>query len=126
MVRDRAQLAEITGRLAGAGIERIFVPGGDATDPGDYPDGLSLLRALVDGGRPFKEVGIPCYPEGHAFIGDDELLASLRAKAQLATFMTSQLCFNPAAIGTWLAARRSEGIALPLNVGVPGVAPWPG
>ena len=82
MVRDRAQLAEITGRLAGAGIQRIFVPGGDATEPADFPDGLSLLRALADGGHSFIEVGIPCYPEGHAFIGDDALLASLRAKAQ--------------------------------------------
>jgi methylenetetrahydrofolate reductase (NADPH) len=36
--------------------------------------------------------------------------------------MTTQLCFDPAAISTWLAARRAEGLTLPVHVGVPGVA----
>ena len=36
--------------------------------------------------------------------------------------MTTQLCFDPGAIATWLAARRAEGIALPVHVGIPGVA----
>ena len=34
--------------------------------------------------------------------------------------MTTQLCFDPAAIATWLAARRAEGIALPVHIGLPG------
>ncbi len=36
--------------------------------------------------------------------------------------MTTQLCFDPDAIATWLRARRAEGIALPVDIGVPGVA----
>jgi methylenetetrahydrofolate reductase (NADPH) len=36
--------------------------------------------------------------------------------------MTTQLCFDPGAIATWLAARRAEGITLPVHIGVPGVA----
>jgi len=36
--------------------------------------------------------------------------------------MTTQLCFDPGAIATWIAARRAEGLALPVHVGVPGVA----
>ena len=36
--------------------------------------------------------------------------------------MTTQLCFDPGAIGAWLAARRAEGLALPVHLGVPGVA----
>jgi methylenetetrahydrofolate reductase (NADPH) len=123
MVRDRAQLAEIKSRLAAAGIDRLFVPGGDATEPGEFADGLALLRALADAGHLFREIGVPCYPEGHASIPDEALLASLRAKAEIATYMTSQLCYNPEAIGTWLGARRAEGIVLPLNIGLPGVAP---
>jgi methylenetetrahydrofolate reductase (NADPH) len=36
--------------------------------------------------------------------------------------MTTQLCFDPTAVATWLAARRAEGLTLPVHVGVPGVA----
>ena len=36
--------------------------------------------------------------------------------------MTTQLCFDPAAIGSWIAARRAEGLTLPVHIGLPGVA----
>ncbi len=123
MIRDRTELRELVGRLADAGVSRLFVPAGDAATPGEYPDGLSLMRALVDLDHPFREIGVPCYPDGHPFIADDRLLAALTAKAEFATFMTSQLCFDAAAIDRWVLARRREGLVLPLNVGVPGVAP---
>jgi len=123
MVRDRAHLRDIVAALASAEIRRAFVVGGDAETPGAYPDGLALLRDLAELGRPFDEVGVPCYPEGHASIPDPALLAALREKAAFATYMTTQLCFNPSAIATWVAARRAEGLTLPVEIGVPGVAP---
>ena len=79
--------------------------------PGEFPDGLSLLRAMAEIGHPLREIGIPCYPQGHAFIADRLLLDALRDKARYASYMTTQLCFDPGAIATWLAARRAEGIA---------------
>jgi methylenetetrahydrofolate reductase (NADPH) len=122
MVRDRAHLAELIAWLEGAGVDRAFVVGGDAKEPGDFPDGLSLLRAMAEIGHPLREIGIPAYPQGHAFIADGALLGALHAKVPFASYMTTQLCFDPAAIGTWLAARRAEGIGLPVHLGVPGVA----
>ena len=122
MVRDRGHLAELIAWLEGAGVDRAFVVGGDAKEPGDYPDGLSLLRAMAEIGHPLAEIGIPAYPQGHAFIADGPLLDALRAKAEFASYMTTQLCFDPGAIATWLAARRAEGIKLPVHVGLPGVA----
>ncbi len=122
MVRDRHHLADLIAWLDGAGIDGAFVVGGDAKEPGDYPDGLSLLREMAEIGHPLAEIGIPAYPQGHAFIADGPLLDALRDKARYASYMTTQLCFDPAAIGTWLAARRAEGISLPVHVGVPGVA----
>ena len=122
MVRDRAHLAELIAWLEGAGVDRAFVVGGDAKEPGDYPDGLSLLRAMAEIGHPLREIGIPAYPQGHAFIADGPLLEALRAKTSFASYMTTQLCFDPTAIATWLAARRAEGIALPVHLGLPGVA----
>ena len=122
MIRDRAHLAELIAWMEGAGVDRAFVVGGDAKEPGDFPDGLALLREMAEIGHPLSEIGIPCYPQGHSFIPDAALLEALRAKAVFASYMTTQLCFDPVAIRTWLAARRAEGIALPVHVGLPGVA----
>ena len=96
MIRDRAHLAELIAWLEGAGVDRAFVVGGDAKEPGDFLDGLSLLREMAEIGHPFAEIGIPCYPQGHAFIADGPLLEALRAKAAFASYMTTQLCFDPA------------------------------
>lgn len=122
MVRDRSHLADLIAWLEGAGVDRAFIVGGDAKEPGDFPDGLALLREMADIGHPLSEIGIPAYPQGHAFIADGPLLDALRAKAAFASYMTTQLCFDPAAVTSWIAARRAEGITLPVHVGVPGVA----
>jgi methylenetetrahydrofolate reductase (NADPH) len=122
MVRDRAHLVDLVAALDDAGIDRAFVVGGDEKEPGAYADGLALLRGLAEIGHPFRHVGIPAYPQGHAFIPDGPLLDALRAKAEFAQYMTTQLCFDPLAISTWLSARRAEGLTLPVHVGVPGVA----
>jgi methylenetetrahydrofolate reductase (NADPH) len=122
MVRDRAHLVDLIEWLEGAGVDRAFVVGGDAKEPGDFPDGLSLLREMHEIGHPLGEIGIPCYPQGHAFIADGPLIDALRAKAGYASYMTTQLCFDPGAIASWIAARRAEGLELPVHVGVPGVA----
>jgi methylenetetrahydrofolate reductase (NADPH) len=122
MIRDRAHLAELLARLADAGIDRAFVVGGDEKEPGAYQDGLALLRAMAETGHRLREIGIPGYPQGHAFIADAPLHDAMRAKTEFATYITTQLCFDPAAIARWIAARRAEGVSLPVQVGVPGVA----
>ena len=96
MIRDRAHLSELIAWIEGAGVDRAFVVGGDAKEPGDFVDGLSLLREMAEIGHPLSEIGIPCYPQGHAFIADAPLLEALRAKAAFASYMTTQLCFDPA------------------------------
>jgi methylenetetrahydrofolate reductase (NADPH) len=121
MVRDSTHLGDILTRLEIAGIRHAFIVGGDAKVPGDFPDGLSLLRGMDEMGHPLTEIGVPCYPQGHPFIADDALLDALRAKVAYASYMTTQLCFDPGAIAAWLAARRSEGMSVPVHLGVPGV-----
>jgi methylenetetrahydrofolate reductase (NADPH) len=122
MIRDRTHLAELIAWLKGAGVNRAFVIGGDPKEPGAYPDGLSLLRAMAEISHPLAEIGIPAYPQGHPFIADGPLLEALRAKVAFASYMTTQLCFDPYSIASWLAARRAEGITLPVHLGLPGVA----
>jgi methylenetetrahydrofolate reductase (NADPH) len=122
MVRDRAHLVDLVEALRAGRVTRAFVVGGDEKEPGDYPDGLALLRDLAEVDHPFERIGIPAYPQGHAFIPDRPLLEALHAKAAHAHYVTTQLCFDPAAISSWIADRRAEGLTLPIHIGVPGVA----
>jgi methylenetetrahydrofolate reductase (NADPH) len=122
MVRDRQHLCDLVAWLEGAGVRRAFVVGGDEKEPGAFLDGLALLREMAEIGRPLDEIGIPGYPQGHAFIPDGALLGALRAKEPFAAYMTTQLCFEPAAIETWIRERRGDGIGLPVHIGIPGVA----
>jgi methylenetetrahydrofolate reductase (NADPH) len=122
MIRDRAHLAELLRRMADAGLDRAFVVGGDAEHPGDYPDGLALLRAMAELDHGLRQIGVPCYPQGHPTIPDEALLRALADKAPLVDYMTTQMCFDAAAIGTWLRDRRAAGIGLPAVLGIPGVA----
>jgi methylenetetrahydrofolate reductase (NADPH) len=122
MVRDKGHLTELMARLREAGIDRAFVVGGDADEPGEFLDGLSLLRAMAELGGGPREIGVPCYPQGHSDIPDEPLLQALRDKAPFASYMTTQLCFDAEAIATFIGARRAEGIELPVKLGIPGVA----
>lgn len=125
MVRDRAHLAELLSRMRDAGIDRTFVVGGDADEPGEFLDALSLIRAMHDLGMAPVEIGIGCYPEGHPDIPTPALDQALRDKAPFAKYMTTQLCFDPKAIAAFIAARRADGIDLPVKIGIPGVAEIP-
>lgn len=125
MIRDKAHLAELLTRMEDAGIDRAFIVGGDADEPGEFMDGLSLMRAMADMGRLPKELGCGCYPEGHPDIPQDVLDQALRDKAPYVQYMTTQLCFDPKAIGAFIAARRAEGNTLGVKIGIPGVAEIP-
>ncbi|HXI46738.1 MAG TPA: hypothetical protein VNH13_10585 [Candidatus Acidoferrales bacterium] len=125
MVRDESHLRALIGALRSAGIDRAFVIGGDELQPGPYPDALALLQDMERLDLLPAEVGIGGYPQGHPFIPEEALLRALAAKARFASYMTTQLCFDPTATATWLAARRAEGLSLPVKIGIPGVAEIP-
>ena len=121
-VEGSQQLRWIINSLDNAGIDDIFVPGGDLEEPnGPYESALDLLEAMDDIGHSFNDVGITGYPEGHAFIDDETLRSSMAAKAPYATYIVTQLCYDPEDIVTWIDSVRDEGIYLPIEVGVPGV-----
>ena len=117
-VRDGAHVEEIVARLHATGVRDVFVPAGDAQQPGPFPDAASLLRALA--GR-FDEVGITGYPESHHLIDDDTTIRAMFEKAPMATYIVSQICFDPAVIDAWIARVRTRGTDLPIWVGVPGI-----
>jgi methylenetetrahydrofolate reductase (NADPH) len=125
LVADGAHLEEIAHRLEGLNIEEIFVIGGDAREPaGPYSSAFEFLSALAETGRRFEWVGIGGYPEGHPAIDDEALRRALLEKRPFATYIVSQMCFDPGAILDWVTDIRRWGIDLPVYVGIPGVAEW--
>ncbi|MGI8899830.1 MAG: methylenetetrahydrofolate reductase [Nocardioides sp.] len=121
MVSGRSELSEICARLTDAGIDTVFVPGGDQDPPsGDYTSALDLLEDLTALGRPFAHVGIAGYPESHPTISDDLTVQSMWDKRSHATHVVSNLSFDPATIDVWVARLRARGIVLPLVLGIPG------
>jgi methylenetetrahydrofolate reductase (NADPH) len=108
-------------RLSDAGIQSVFVVGGDAPRPaGAFPDAFSLLQAMEAMGHPFTDVGIAGYPEGHGSIPRETVDLALKQKAPLATRVLTQICFDAPTTARWAAGIAGDGIELPVHVGLPG------
>jgi methylenetetrahydrofolate reductase (NADPH) len=121
-VEDREELAEYVDRLQDVGVTDIFVPGGDREEPkGEFESAYELLVALEELGYEFDEVGITGYPEGHHFLSDETLAGSMDRKAPYATYITTQICYDPQTVLDWIERVRDHGVSLPVEVGVPGV-----
>jgi methylenetetrahydrofolate reductase (NADPH) len=121
-VEGPEELEEIARRLTEAGVTDLFVPGGDREEPaGEFESAHDLLDAL--GGLPyeFEEVGITGYPEGHDFLSDATLAEAMERKAPYATYIVTQLCYDPDAVVEWVEEIRERGVDLPVEVGIPGV-----
>jgi methylenetetrahydrofolate reductase (NADPH) len=123
-VRNRNHLEALLDRMSEAGITGGFFPGGDLDSPvGEYESAVELLAELASLPHSLTEIGVAGYPEGHRTIPDQTLVAALLEKQRVATFMSSENCFDPARLLTWLGELRSARVGLPLLVGVPGVVP---
>jgi methylenetetrahydrofolate reductase (NADH) len=120
LVRDRGHLDEVLARLHEAGIHELFVPAGDATEPGEYQSTEDLMEAMGESRSRFDRIGITGYPESHHLISDEETIRAMFAKAEMATDIISQLCFEPDVIEGWIKNVRERGTHLPIWIGMPG------
>jgi methylenetetrahydrofolate reductase (NADPH) len=121
LVRDDAHLADITARLVACGVDDVFVPAGDAETPaGRFDNALSLLEQLAGMGGPFARTGITGYPETHPRIQDDVTIQAMWDKRRLASYIVSNLCFDPVTLRRWIRRIRVRGVTLPLYLGLAG------
>ncbi|MGW1512216.1 5,10-methylenetetrahydrofolate reductase [Streptomyces sp. NPDC002394] len=121
LLRDEAHLKDVVDRLRGAGVDDVFVPAGDADPPaGTYDGALPVLRGLSELGRPFARVGVTGYPESHPLIHDDVTIQAMWDKREHATYIVSNLCFDPRVLGEWIARIRRRDVTLPVHLGVAG------
>jgi len=134
MVRSPDHLAEIHRRLVALDIREIFVVGGDADPPGCYFDAIEFLDAFLtldDAAGPTRRqvdhIGYTAYPDTHPLITNAQLHDALHRKQAmiLATDRTAhvstQMCFSPEQIRTWIRTERAAGLTVPVHLGVPGV-----
>ncbi|MGD2061779.1 MAG: methylenetetrahydrofolate reductase [Acidimicrobiia bacterium] len=122
LTSDRSELEGLLGRLDDAGIHKAFVVGGDVEDHGEFFDGLDLLTAMEEIGHGLTEIGVPGYPEGHHIVDEATITRALEDKVPYASYVTTQMCFQPEAIDTWVRGLRDTGIGLGVYIGIPGVA----
>lgn len=123
-VPGRAQLTDTLRDCDVAGINEVFVIGGDRKDPaGPYEAALQLLEDIAQytGGR--MRAGVAGYPEGHPSVAALDLIDALQEKQHLATSVVTQMCFSAPKILDFAALLRREGVDLPVWAGVAGSVP---
>jgi len=122
LIRDKVELGQILDALKTAGITNVFVVAGDAREPaGQFGDAFSLLSALPpDHG--LADIGVTGYPESHPFIHDDVTIQAMWDKRRLATYIVSNMSFDPAGVKGWIERVRRRGVELPIYIGMAGVA----
>jgi methylenetetrahydrofolate reductase (NADPH) len=129
LLKGESHLAEVVDRLRSAGIDEVFLPAGDADPPAGSWDAalpaLAALSAINEGlrsrGAPgITEVGITGYPESHPSIDDDVTVQAMWDKRSHATYIVSNLCFDPAAVSGWVKRVRRRGVGLPVKLGIAG------
>jgi methylenetetrahydrofolate reductase (NADPH) len=122
MIADRAHLDTLLAETAQAGVDDVFLIGGDATPPhGPWSSAVDLLPVIDEHPQRPAEIGIAGYPEGHPLIDSETLADTLEQKSGRAGYITTQLCFDAQALLDWIGELRERGVMLPVLVGVPGV-----
>jgi methylenetetrahydrofolate reductase (NADH) len=112
-----------------AGVTQVLLLGGDTARPaGPFHSALALLSTGVVERHGIAAVAFAGYPEGHPHIDGGALHAALLSKLEvtrqrgLATSLVTQFGFEARPIQRWVAARRAEGIACPIRIGLAGPA----
>ena len=123
LIRDKSHLEEILAAVRAMGSKDVFVVAGDAREPaGEFPDSVSLLSAMMSTQHGLRDVGVTGYPESHSFIDDDMTIQAMWDKRRIATYIVSNLCFDPKVVKKWVARVRRRHVELPIHIGMAGVA----
>jgi methylenetetrahydrofolate reductase (NADPH) len=119
MVEDEAQLQRFLSVTGSAGVDDLYVIGGDGEESvGEYSEAFEVIEAVQGLEHDVRRIGVGCYPEGHPNIPDAVLLDALHRKQQYADYMVSQLCFDATTFTNWLRKVRADGIVLPVRIGI--------
>jgi methylenetetrahydrofolate reductase (NADPH) len=122
LIVDESHLKDTLQKLQTIKIHDVLVIAGDVPQPaGQFEGALSLLAVMAELDHGIDRIGITGYPESHPFIDDDVTIQSMWDKRHFATYIVSNICFDPKVIIGWVARVRRRGVELPIYVGMPGV-----
>lgn len=128
LIADRTMVDAIAAQLVRDGIDEVFVIAGDAAHAtGPYSGTLDLLGDLLPAAPHLRRVGVAGYPDGHPILDAAELRRQMLTKQDLfasagvSGSVSTQMCFDPSRIRSWLHGERAAGLTMPVRLGVPGV-----
>ena len=132
IIPDAATLADWIARYRGeAGVDQALLLGGGVSEPaGDFHCSMQLIESgLFDG---FRRLHVAGHPEGNRDIDPDgsdrNVMEALRWKQAFADrtdaemAMATQFAFEAAPVIAWAERLKTEGIRLPIHIGVAGPA----
>ncbi len=129
-IPNKAALEEYLKRLQGdVGIEEAVVLAGGVNTPlGDFDNSMELLATGLFETYGIKRIGVAGHPESSPDIPSAQALEALQWKNDFARnseadfYIATQFCFEAAPIIAWEKTIREAGNALPIHIGVPGLA----
>ena len=127
MVRDGAHTAELADWCRQINLDKVFLVGGDAEEPGEYAGAVEFLDAFLATDHGLSTIGVTAYPDGHAFLSSEKLHWALHEKQRMLAeagvdgYCSTQMCFDPDAIAKWLRTERELGLTMPVHLGISGV-----
>ena len=112
-----------------AGVSQVLLIAGAVDQPlGQFTDTMQVLETGLLDKYGVKKIGVAGHPEGSPDIPDEAIKQALRWKNDFARrsnaefYLVTQFCFEPEPIIAWDKLIQAEGNALPIHIGIPGLA----
>ena len=112
-----------------AGVSRVLCIAGGVDNPvGDYTDSTQLLDTGLFDQYGINHIAVAGHPEGSPDMSDESIMAALRWKNQFQEktdanmHLVTQFAFEAEPIIAWDKMLRADGNALPIHIGIPGLA----
>jgi methylenetetrahydrofolate reductase (NADPH) len=112
-----------------AQIDEALVIGGGVDKPvGPFATSMQVLTTGLLERYGIKSIGVAGHPEGSPDIPDADIRVALAEKNAWArdtdaeVYIETQFCFEADTIVAWERRIRTEGNALPIHIGLPGLA----
>lgn len=134
IIKDAATLSDWIARYQGeAGVTQGLILAGGVSQPvGEFHSSMQLLETGLFDRAGFTRLHVAGHPEGNRDIdpsgGDDAVMEALRWKQAFAErsdakmAMATQFAFEAQPIIAWANRLKSEGIDLPIHIGIAGPA----
>lgn len=112
-----------------AGVDHVVALAGAVNNAlGPYESSMDLMRSGLFDAYGMKKIGVAGHPEGNPDISETLLREALTFKndfqksSDAYLYIATQFVFEAAPIIAWDKKIQSEGNALPIHIGVPGIA----